>query len=323
MSYVAFEAARRELCDAFEAGLDKARRDPRALQFDELESLSVAYRRVLHHQATANQRYPGTAIARRLARLAREGTHWLHRDTRTAGHGLARYFRHTMPNAFHHAVPLIGLTAGLFFVATLFGVCVTAVAPDFGARFLGPVAIDGLRDGTLWTESIFAVTPGAVASTKIATNNLTVALTAWAGGALAGVGALWVVLLNGVMLGSVITVTWHYGMGTALGAFIAAHGPLEISLILVSAAAGLDMGRALVVSSDVPRGLRWAEAGQRSLALLVGCLPWILILGFVEGFVSPSPMLAVSVKVAIGVLLVVGFVLTVARPRAVDEEGRG
>ncbi len=312
MGYLEFEASRRDVCDRFEAGLTRARRASASLRYDELETLAVTYRQLLHYQATAAKRFPGTAIARRLARLAHEGTHWLQRDAHSTGLNVSRFLRQTVPAAFRHTVPLIGLTAGLFVVATLFGACVTAVAPDFGAAFVGPEAIDGLRDGELWTESIFAVTPGAVASTKIATNNLSVALTAWAGGALAGLGALWVVLLNGVMLGAVVTVTWHYGMAAVLGAFIAAHGPLEISLILVSAAAGLDMGRALVVAGDQSRGRRMVAAGQRSLALLLGCLPWIFVLGFVEGFVSPSPSLPVSVKAAIGVLLVLGFLMTVA-----------
>lgn len=314
MGYLEFEAARRPLCDQFEADLARAEASPRSLGYDELEAMAQAYRQILHHQASASRRFPGTNMARRLARLAHDGTHWLQRDTGSTRRGLAWFFRRALPEAVAHTLPLMALTATLFAVAALFGASVTTASPDFGALFIGPDAVAGLRNGELWTESIFAVTPGAVASTKIATNNLSVALSAWAGGALAGLGALWVVLLNGVMLGAVVAVTWHYGMGGVLGGFIAAHGPLEISLILVSAAAGLDMGRALVVAGDRPRSERMAAAGRRSLTVLIGCLPWILVLGFVEGFVSPSPLLPTSVKAAVGVLLIMGFVAMVALP---------
>ncbi|MEO1088271.1 MAG: stage II sporulation protein M, partial [Acidobacteriota bacterium] len=102
--------------------------------------------------------------------------------------------------------------------------------------------------------------------------------------------------------GSVIAMTERYSMADSLLDFIAAHGPLEITMILVSAAAGLHMGRALVFAGDLPRAQALAKAGRESLVILAGCLPFILILGFVEGFISPSRT-PIAAKAALGWLL--------------------
>ena len=90
-------------------------------------------------------------------------------------------------------------------------------------------------------------------------------------------------LLNGLMLGSALATTAHYSMATPLLTFIAAHGPLEISMILMTSAAGLKVGWALVVAADRPRAELLQTAGRDSLIVLLGCMPWILLLGFVEG----------------------------------------
>jgi uncharacterized membrane protein SpoIIM required for sporulation len=46
-----------------------------------------------------------------------------------------------------------------------------------------------------------------------------------------------------------------------------------------------------------------AEAGHRALVVLVGCLPWFVVLGLVEGYVSPSPNVPPSLKLVLGLLL--------------------
>jgi uncharacterized membrane protein SpoIIM required for sporulation len=138
---------------------------------------------------------------------------------------------------------------------------------------------------------------------------MSVALTGWAGGALAGAGTVYVVTLNGLMLGAVIALTGHFGLTASLLEFIAAHGPLEITLILITAGAGLGMGRAVVAPDDRPRRDALAVAGRDALVVLGGCLPWFLVLGFVEGYVSPDPEVAVSVKVILGLALEAAFLL--------------
>lgn len=302
MDYRRFAELRQGVWRDFESLLDAAHRRRRALSYAELEKLTLLYRQVLHDHSTAAARFPGTSVARRLRRRVLEGTHFLQRDAGDRLPSPRRFFAESFPRAFRALLPLIATTTALFLAAALLGFTLTAVDPAMGAVFLPAPAIEGLARGELWTESIFAVMPGSAVSALISTNNLSVALTAWAGGALAGLGAIYVVLLNGVMLGSVIALTERYSMSASLIDFIAAHGPLEITMILVSAAAGLHMGRALMMSGDEPRTRALARAGREALIVLCGCLPFILVLGFVEGFISPSAT-PLAAKAALGWLL--------------------
>ncbi len=309
MRYQSFQQLRQPIWDRMQALLGQARRSPRQLSYEQLEELTVTYRQVLHDYSLASSRFPGTAVARHLRHQVLEATHFLQRDSGSHLPSLGRFVFQTFPRAMQSLWPTLVATTALFLVLALFGFALAAVEPSMGLYFVSPKVVDGLERGELWTESIFAVTPGAVASTQIATNNLSVAITAWAGGVLGGLGALWVVCLNGLMLGSVLALTAHYSMSHALLEFIGAHGPLEITMILVSAAAGLHMGAAMVRATDQPRSVALRRAGRQSLVVLMGCLPWILMLGFVEGFVSPSTLLTPTTKWGVGLLLELVFVL--------------
>jgi uncharacterized membrane protein SpoIIM required for sporulation len=312
-----FVRLRGEVWDAFEAGLGRARARPRELRYREVEELALRYRQVLHDHALAAARWPGTGVAARLRRLALEGAYRL-----TSGEGAGRrpgFYTDLFPRAFRAHLRPLAVAVALFAGAAVLGLLLATVRPGMGAAFLGPEALAGLRDGKLWTESLVTTTPPAVSSSGIATNNLSVALTAWAGGALAGLGAFYVTLLNGFMLGAIVGVTLHFSMAGELLGFVAAHGPLELTLIVVSAAAGLGIGRALVAADDRPRSEAVPAAARQSLILMLGCLPWLVVLAVVEVLLSPSPEMPVALKVAVGAALELSFLVVALQPLRPEE----
>lgn len=314
MDYARFQRLRGPLWQEFEEDLASARNGFGIDRYEGLERLALQHRQILHDHALASSRFPGTGAARRLARLALEGTHWLQWDRGDRIPGLRAFFGRIFPHAFRRALPRLGVVAALFLASALLGFTLGVTRPGVGLAFLGPEARTGLEQGRLWTDSIVSTVPPALVSSGIATNNMAVALTGWAGGGLAGLGSLYVVLLNGFLLGAVFAATFHYSLAGRLLEFVSAHGPLEITLILVCAAAGLGVGQALVAAEDRPRRVALAEAARESFVLLSGCLPWFLILGVVEGFLSPSPSVPTPLKAALGVSLLALFLTVASNP---------
>lgn len=313
MEYARLVRLRTSLWNDFETRLAAARRGG-SLSYGDLETLAHQFRQVLHDHALVRARYPETGSARRLQRLALEGTHWLQWDRADRIPGLVTFLFRTFPRAFRRQTAPVGLAAALFAAAFLFGISLALAQPGAGPALLGPQAVERLKGGHLWTESLVGTVPPAVSSSAIATNNMAVALAGWAGGAVAGVGSLYVVLLNGFLLGLILATTVHYSLAGSLLAFVAAHGPLEITLILCTAGAGLGLGRALVVADDRPRREVLGEASRDAIVILVGCLPWFLVLGVVEGFISPAVGVPVALKVALGAALEAVFLALAWNP---------
>jgi uncharacterized membrane protein SpoIIM required for sporulation len=313
MDYATFVRLRRPLWEDLARQLQRLRllRPPRAgeapaIGYDELEAVAFSYRQALQDHALAASRFPGTGAARELASLALTGTRLL---TRQAGRrpGLRHFVLVRFPAAFQRHLPLLGLAATVFGAAALCGLALSAAQPRLGEALLGPRAVERLAAGHLWTESLSTSVPPALASSGIATNNLAVALVSWTGGILAGLVPFCEMILNGLLLGSLVGVTLRFAMAGELLSFVAAHGMLEITLLLVSAAAGLAIGRALVAAGDRPRAVALREAGADSLVVMLGSLPWFVVLAVVEARISPDPSIPVAFKTALGLGLVLVY----------------
>lgn len=312
MEYARFVRLRTPVWDAFESGLGRLRR--RRVEHEELEEVAFRYRQVLHDHALAAARYPGTGAAERLRRLALEGTHRLAPGEARRSGGLGTFFAVTFPRAFRSQLGILGVAVALFLGAAVFGVLGAVIRPELGVMFIGEAARADLARGRLWTESLVTTTPPAAASSSIATNNMSVSITAWAGGATAGLLTLYVILLNGFLLGTVFGLTGQYSMAGELGTFVAAHGPLEITLILVAGAAGLTVARSMLTAGDRPRGEAMAAAARRAVTVLLGVLPWLLLLGTVEAWISPRPEIPVAAKAALGIGLWLLFWVVALNP---------
>ena len=309
MRYERFLELGRGRWEEFSERLRQLEHSPRQVSHQELETLAVDYRQVLHDHALASTRFPGTWAATLLSTLAVSANHLLQWQPQEKRFGIFRFYRQTFPRLCRELSRELLICGSLLVLSTILGLSLATLDPGFGTAFIGTEAVEGLARGEIWTDSVDDASP--LFSSLIATNNMRVALNAWLGGLAAGLWSLVIVFFNGVMLGSVVAVTFHYGMSPALFEFIAAHGPLELSLIVVAAAAGLHVGWALVAFGDRPRSERLRIAAMRSLQVLLGCLPFFVILGIVESFLSPSPAVGAPFKLAAGLALEAIFIAVV------------
>ncbi|MDQ1521236.1 MAG: hypothetical protein QOI55_2309 [Actinomycetota bacterium] len=139
----------------------------------------------------------------------------------------------------------------------------------------------------------------ALAST-IFTNNITVTMLAFAGGIVFGLGAAYVLLTNGMLLGAVAGLAVGAGNGRPFFELVTAHGVLELSCIVVAGAAGLRVGWALVHPGYRRRGVALREEARAAIEIILGTAVWLVVAGLVEGFVTPAGL-------GLGPVLVIGL----------------
>lgn len=308
LDYGAFTARARGDWRELAELLERARREGLArLDHGEVERIATLHRRAISDFAFARTHFAGTEAETTLRHLAFEGHRLLATSHEPVIPRLRRFFSRGFPALFRETLPTLGASFALFVGMTAVGFLVTMLHEDFATLFLGPGHIAGLRDGSVWTDGVSKVAPSSVLSSSIMTNNMSVALFAWAGGILAGLFTIYVVGFNGLMFGSVLAIVWRYDLLDRLLAFISAHGPLELFLITVAGAAGLTLGRGLVVAESRPRAQVFRAHAARSVKLVIGTLPWFVLLGVVEGYVSPNMTIATSVKALAGLLLLAVF----------------
>lgn len=141
-------------------------------------------------------------------------------------------------------------------------------------------------------------------------NNVQVAFLAFAAGALLGLGSLFMMLFNGVILGGVMAAFSNRGVFDNILAWVAPHGPFELTAITLAGAAGLHLGGAVLSPGRLTRGAAFASRAVVSLQILGGAVLLLLLAAPLEGFVAPARV-DPTVKHAVGLvccaLLVVYF----------------
>src|SRR5262249_25277744 len=134
-------------------------------------------------------------------------------------------------------------------------------------------------------------------------NNIKVSFITYALGAVSGgLGAVYLLVLNGAPLG--IIGAWMISEGDFwrfLG-FILPHGALELTAIVIAGGAGLRIGWTALGPGDRTRADAFREEGQRSITIIIGLMTMFVCAGLIEGFITGSG-LPVGVRVGIGALL--------------------
>lgn len=226
---------------------------------------------------------------------------------REAG-GLLRFFLVEYPRlvrqtwAFSLASLLIGVAfAGMSYVTVQRSPeVVTDIMGGADAEFVDHRTGDDIR-GRFQTMS------SPVLSSFVTTNNIRVALLAFALGITFGLGTVYVLAVNGVMLGGFAGAYARSGVGTDFWVTVMPHGALELSAIVVAGGSGLLLGYSLWCPGDRSRRLALRESAVVAMKLAVGLVPAFIVAGLIEGFVTPSQDMSSSAKLGLGMLAAVVF----------------
>ncbi len=191
-------------------------------------------------------------------------------------------------------------TTGLFLLCGVVGWLLVSTYPELAGLFAAEEMINQVQKGKLWTEGLINVIPSSLLSLSIMTNNIVVAFFAFCLGAFFGLGTLYIIGLNGLMLGGIFAFTGKYGLADELFSFVFAHGVVELSIICLAGAAGIQLGEALVRPGDRARTEAFREAVFLGATLVPVCVVFLVGAGLIEGYISPDPAFPLSFRIGVG-----------------------
>jgi uncharacterized membrane protein SpoIIM required for sporulation len=281
----------------------RARRLARGHTDDAADATRLAddYRLLAHDLARVRSLMPDTRTREYLETTYTRAHATLHHGAWHAGSALLRLFRDELPGVVRWLRPYIFWSSVIFLLAVTGGYSLVHRYPELIALFASPELIATVERGQLWTEGLLNVVPSSVLSVQILTNNIVVSLFAYCAGFLFGLGTLYILGLNGLMLGAVFAFVIRHGLGDQLFSFIVAHGCVELSVMCLSGAAGAAVGEALIRPGAGGRIESFRLAALRSGKLLIACALLLVGAGLLEGYVSPDPRFGLAVRISLGV----------------------
>ena len=120
----------------------------------------------------------------------------------------------------------------------------------------------------------------------IAFNNIRVAFAAYVLGAFFSVGTVWLLMSNGLMLGSFQYYFFSKNLGFKSITVIFIHGTLEIWAMVIAGAAGLILGNSILFPGTFSRKDSILRGGRDGLKIVFGLVPVFLTAAFLESFVT-------------------------------------
>ncbi len=120
----------------------------------------------------------------------------------------------------------------------------------------------------------------------IAFNNIRVAFICYSTGIFAGIGTLYFLFQNALMVGVFEFMFFHHNMGFQSLLVIMVHGTLELSAIVIAGFAGLTIGSSMLFPGTYTRIQSLKSATKDSIKIIVSLVPIFIVAAFFEGFVT-------------------------------------
>ncbi len=283
--------------------LHKRRKSRNSTEINEFYQL---YQKCAAHLSYCQTYFPNEEITPYLNGLVSKAHNLLYKD-QVSSFGQIRYFFSTkfigllLEQWKFIVVAFILFTLGAVgsFLSVLqdplhmFSILPTEIAQGVDPDYLG--SQDGMVDSSLMSATIM-------------TNNIQVAILAFASGITFGILTVYVLIYNGIIVGALAGLFWHYGKTYDFWAYIVPHGMIELTAIFIAGGAGLLMGYKLLVPGHYSRVYQLKYQAKRSVQLLLGTIPLFVIAGIIEGFITPAAI-SLEAKYAVAFITVIGLIL--------------
>jgi uncharacterized membrane protein SpoIIM required for sporulation len=282
-----------------EACLGRAGRAPRDLDPDRFLKL---YRMCCEHLALATARDFPAYVIERLANVTARAHQIIYRQSSFGLARMSRTLQYQFPAMVRANLAYVWAATLIFMVPAITVAIATYLRPELilsvvdsatAAQFehmYGPSAesIGRIRDaGSNWTMFGFYIK-----------NNIGIAFQCYATGIIFGLGSLFFLAFNGFFMGTVAGYIAALGYGATFFPFIATHSAFELTAIVLCGAAGLRIGRAMLLPGRLPRLLSLQIAARDTSYIVFGAAVMLVLAAAVEAFWSSAAWISPAAKYA-------------------------
>ncbi len=252
------------------------------------DKLSDLYIEITDDLSYAKTFYPRSNSVGYLNTVAASAHLKIYKTKKEGKNRIFNFFKTEFPLAFYQYQKQLGIAFLVFAFFTLIGAFSAANDIDFVRLILG----DSYVNMTL--ENIDKGDPMAVYKDAneiemflgITINNIRVAMFAFVFGMFFSIGTLYIMMQNGIMLGSFLYFFYDKGLLWESSRTIWIHGTIEISVIIIAGCAGLVLGNGLLFPKTYTRLTSFKRSTKAGLKIMVSTIPFFVVAGFLEGFIT-------------------------------------
>lgn len=258
-----------------------------SLTSEELDTFLLLYRQACADLAYFRTSFPHSQVEEYLNSLVGTAHAQLSVVRPTPLRRILNFYTEMFPHLFAKHAKYIGL-AFLIFMGTA---VISGVGMEYNREFfmnISPIPEHILEEraarGNVGPNMDEFIAP--LATSSILVNNMQVGIATYGAGIALGLGTVFYLFINGVMLGVFTAFFAEQGMIMDVLANILPHGILELTAIFICGGAGLMLGEAVINPGELPRSQAVKIRGREATQLVAGSFLLLLIAGIIEGYFS-------------------------------------
>lgn len=227
-----------------------------------------------------------------LSRLVAGGHNLLYRKRKQSFAAFVRYITFDVPIEIRRSWLPIMIAASLLFIPLTTAYVTVARTPSIAPQVLPEEMLHRARTAAEREqrgEGYVTINKGEqpIAASDIMTNNIQVTYLVFALGLTAGIMTVFILLNNGVAIGSVLGLYHANDVSRLLFGFIVPHGVLELTAICIAGGGGFLLASALLLPGNRTRREALVQNGKRAITLIAGSSILLIVAGAIEGLISP------------------------------------
>lgn len=232
-----------------------------------------------------------------------------------------------IPAAFRRERVAVLAASCAFLAGVLFGALAVLANPSNAERLIPPEffsespreRVEKIENND---ERIDNMEKALLFGASLYTHNIKVSFLAFSLGALTILLGVLILFYNGVILGAVGTMYILDEVTVFFFAWVGPHGALELPSIVFAGAAGLVVGRALLLPGDLSRAASLRRVLPNVWRMIIGAALTLVLAGLIEGSFSQFSAKTVpyEIKIAVAALLFVALIAYLFMRRVGSEE---
>ncbi len=285
-----FLRERREAWQRFETLLTRAEIPGRPrLAENEASEFSELFRATCYDLAQVRSRDWGSAVEQYLNDLVVRGHGAFYGSVPRKRGVTLRFLTATFPRLLRANHWFFWTSFALFIVPLVVSWVVVQMDPSLAHRVLPGTALYTMEEMYSMEVKEFDRQDAAMAGYYVQ-HNTSIAFQCFALGIFLGLGTIYVLLSNGIQLGTVAGYLIAKGHGERFLGFVVSHSSFELTAIVVSGAAGLVLAHAIIAPGNRTRLESLRERGMVAVKIALGAAAMLFVAAMIEGFWSASPL---------------------------------
>lgn len=311
-----FEQLYQPLWHVLEMQIVELEKSDGQLKGNELASFASRYRRLCHFHALARDRHYSSHLVDKLGELVVRGHQQLYRRKQPFFQQFISFIVAGFPRLVREQQAYIWWATALLYVPGLLMFLAILWQPDLVYTIAPPDQVSNFEE--MYDPANRTLGAARESDTNVQmfgyyiSNNIGVSFRTFASGILFGIGSIFFLVFNGLLMGAVAGHLTNAQFTETFFSFVVGHGSFELTAICISGAAGLKLGYALLAPGNFTRVESLKRASKIAIQLVYGVIIMLVIAAFIEAFWSSNNVLLPWQKYLVGGFLwalVIGYLV--------------